>query len=57
MDESFGHKLDNSPVCDQIIEFNEFAIESNDKNNEFYLLAGFANAEFLLTLALSTPAL
>ena len=57
MDESFGHKLDNSPVCDQIIEFNEPAIESNDKNNEFCLLAGFANGEILLTLALSTPAL
>ena len=40
-------KLDNSPVCDQIIEINELLTESNDKKCESYRVAGFANREFV----------
>ena len=40
-------KLDNSPVCDQITEFNELLTESNDKKRESNRVAGFANGEFV----------
>ena len=36
------------PVCDQIIEINEDSTESNDMNDAFNLLPGFANREIHL---------
>ena len=55
MDESLVQTW-HSPVCDQILEFNELLIESNDKKRESYLFAGFAYGEIVLTFEIfNTP--
>ena len=46
-------RLDTSPVCDQIIEINQFLTKSNDKKREHYLFVGFANGEIYFNVSFS----
>ena len=48
-----GHKLDTSPVCDQIIEIKLLLTESNDDKREPYQFARFANEEICFNVSFS----